>query len=490
MKLLISNLCKNLNISFFENYADLQIEGIASDSRRVGKNFLFVALAGTKQDGSRYIADAIANGASVIMIADDANLPESAQNIPILRSADPRFVLAKIASLFYQPQPDNLVAVTGTNGKSSTVHFLRELWNLEGKTAASIGTLGIIAPERISVSDLNSGLTTPDAIGLHQALWRLSNNDIQHVAIEASSHGLVQHRLEALKFKSAAFTNLSRDHLDYHGTMEEYGAAKMRLFGELLPEGALAVLNRDDSWFARAKEIALRKKLRIQTVGNHADSDWRIEKISALPDGLAFSLQHSGTLYQIKTKLFGAFQAMNLVMALVLSEPENLEQSLKNLALLPAVTGRLQPVFVTKEKRIFIDYAHTPDALEQSLNSLRAHTPKNLHVLFGCGGDRDKGKRPLMGKIASEYADKIIITDDNPRTENPAEIRREILSACQNAIEIAPRDLAIIEAIKNLEDGDTLLLAGKGHEQYQIIGTEKNHFSEVEIVNSQLREIL
>ncbi len=424
---------------------------------------------------------------------------------------NPRLALAKMAAEFYGQQPENIVAVTGTDGKTSTADFFRQFMFLAGKKSASVGTIGVVVSNpvggaaaaqdisdkstdpaltlRIPQDDVKGTLTTPDSIELHKMLAELKAGGVDYLAMEASSHGLSQYRLDGVRLKAAAFTNIARDHMDYHKTEEAYFAAKSRLFSEVLPEGAVAVLNQDDKRFPELKVICERRKHRIIGFGRNG-SEFTINSITPTWHGQNVELTLFGKKYELEVPLVGEFQIMNILTALGLAVGcgVDLEKLLNVTHKLKGVSGRLEQVAITKDGApIFIDYAHTPMALENILKTLRPHTQNKLHVVFGCGGDRDAGKRPLMGEIASQFADEVIVTDDNPRSEEPAKIRAAIIANIPKekpCKEVADRKEAIYLAIKELKAGDILVIAGKGHEKTQIIGDKKLPFDDAEVAKS------
>ena len=457
---------------------DRAILGLASDSRDVRPGYLFAALAGAKTDGRRYIDDALARGAVAILAGPGVEtLPESKSSAAtLLRDPLPRRRLARMAARFFGPQPDVVAAVTGTNGKTSVAHFTAQLWQALGRPAASLGTLGLKAPGfEVAIAH-----TSPDPITLHRLLAELHSRGIDRVAIEASSHGLDQHRLDGLSVKAAAFTNLSRDHLDYHVTLNGYFAAKMRLFDALMPPGGVAVVNADSDWFDAVAGICKARGHRLISYG-HKGRELKLLNVEASAGGITVSAEIFGARQSIALKLVGEFQAANALCALglVVACGEDAAQTFAALGKIEGVPGRMQAVAWRQNgAAIFVDYAHTPDALATVLRALQNHARARLHVLFGCGGDRNAGKRPIMGEIAVQLADRVYVTDDNPRSENPASIRRAIMEACPGAIEIGDREQAISFAVSELEPGDILVLAGKGHEQGQIIGGEIRPFDD------------
>jgi UDP-N-acetylmuramoyl-L-alanyl-D-glutamate--2,6-diaminopimelate ligase len=462
---------------------DPEIVGLTADSRNVRAGFLFAALPGTKHDGRSFAADAIARGAVAVLTDDPAALalqPEERDRVCIVTYPDPARRLALMAARFHGRQPRTSAAVTGTNGKTSVVHFTREIWTALGHPAASLGTLGIVtAAERRP-----GALTTPDPVVLHRDLAGLAEQGIAYVAIEASSHGLNQFRLDGVSVAAAAFTNLTRDHLDYHGDMANYRAAKDRLFTALLKPGGSAVLNRDSAEFSRLEGLCRDGGHPVIAYGADPATDLRLVAREPSVDSQFLVLEVFGARHELVLPLAGEFQAMNALAALglVIATGSPVAAATAALSGLTGVPGRLQ--FVAGHEgggAIVIDYAHTPDALATVLTALRPHARNRLAVLFGCGGDRDAGKRPLMGEVAARLADRVYVTDDNPRTEPPAGIRRAILDATPNAIEIGDRREAIATAIAELEPGDLLVIAGKGHETGQIIGTETYPFDDAAI---------
>jgi UDP-N-acetylmuramoyl-L-alanyl-D-glutamate--2,6-diaminopimelate ligase len=460
-------------------FADSDILGLTSDSRVVQPGFLFAALPGTRQDGRQFAVDAISRGAVAILTENAEALtlsPEQRNRIAILADANPRRKLALMAARFHRRQPRELAAVTGTNGKTSVVHFTREIWRALGHPAASLGTLGLVTP----VERRPGALTTPDPMELHRDLAGLARDGIEHVAIEASSHGLQQFRLDGLTIAAAGFTNLTRDHLDYHGDMARYRAAKERLFTELLAPGGVAVLNRDSGEFARLKSLCGDGGHLVIAYGADPAADLRLVAREPQAGSQAVVLEILGRRDELVLPLAGEFQAMNALAALGLviatgGAPEAATAALTGLS---GVPGRMQFVAEHQGGAIVVDYAHTPDALAAVLTSLRPHARGRLVVVFGCGGDRDPGKRPMMGQIATRLADRVYVTDDNPRTEPPAKIRRAILEAAPNAAEIGDRREAIATAIAGLALGDVLVIAGKGHETGQIVDAKTYPFDD------------
>ena len=463
-------------------FAALDVTGITADSRKVTPGSLFVAVPGTKADGLAYVPQALAAGAAVIM-AERA--PESLPDgVAFVRAENARRALALAAARFYPRQPGTIAAVTGTSGKTSVAAFSRQIWAALGCKAASIGTIGLVTPTETTYG----ALTTPDPVALAQLLDRLAGEGVSHLALEASSHGLDQHRLDGVRVAAGAFTNLSRDHLDYHPTMEAYLQAKLRLFNDLVVPGGTAVIDVDDCYAGQVVEAAKKRGLKVMTVGEKGDG---IKLVSGAIEGFAqaITLGHAGKTYKVRLPLVGAFQVQNAAVAAGLaiatgSDPARVFAALENLS---GAKGRLELVGSVNGAPIFIDYAHKPDALAKALESLRPYASGKLTVVFGAGGDRDVGKRPIMGRIAVENADRVIITDDNPRSEQPAAIRAAILAAAPGATEIGDRAQAIRSGIASLKKGDVLLIAGKGHETGQIVGDRVLPFSDHEAVAAVLQ---
>ncbi|TPL90621.1 UDP-N-acetylmuramoyl-L-alanyl-D-glutamate--2,6-diaminopimelate ligase [Mesorhizobium sp. B2-3-13] len=462
--------------------ADLEVSGISSDSRQVKPGVLFFALAGTRADGASYAADAARRGAAAIVAGSAlADLP-----VPVLAVDDPRLALALSAARYFRRQPQTMVAVTGTSGKTSVAAFTRQIWEQAGYAAASIGTTGVVAPGRNEYGSL----TTPDPVALHQLLRELADAGVTHASMEASSHGLDQRRLDGVKLSAGGFTNLGRDHMDYHPTIEDYHRAKLRLFDTLLPKGAPAVVFADDPWSEPTIKAALAAGLDVLTVGRHGDF-LRLKRVEHERHRQRAEVEADGVIHEIDLPLAGDFQIANALVSagLAISTGTPVAKALAALEKLKGAPGRLDLVGTTASGApVYVDYAHKPDALENVLSSVRPFTTGRVMVVFGCGGDRDRGKRPIMGEIATRLADVVIVTDDNPRSEVPETIRAAILAAAPGAIEIGDRRKAIHEAVGMLHAGDTLIVAGKGHEEGQTIGSETLHFSDHEEVRAALRE--
>jgi UDP-N-acetylmuramoyl-L-alanyl-D-glutamate--2,6-diaminopimelate ligase len=460
------------------------VTGLAVDSRAVKPGDLFFALSGHKTDGARFIDAAIASGA--VAVAGD-HAPAGERRVPFVVTPNPRRALALAAARFYPQQPATIAAVTGTSGKTSVAAFTRQIWQRLGLASASIGTIGLVSPKRT----VYGSLTTPDPIALHRQLDEIARDGVTHLAFEASSHGLDQYRLDGVRIAAGGFTNLTRDHMDYHPDVAHYLAAKLRLFRDLvMPDGA-AVIAADHDCSQAVIDAARAKNLRLITVGNKGDGAGEGIRVGAAGiDGFAqrLELEHHGRRYSIRLPLVGEFQIENALVAAGLaigtgSEPDQVFAALEHLE---GAKGRLEQVGERNGAPIFVDYAHKPDALAKALQALRPYASRNLVVVFGAGGDRDAGKRPLMGAIATENADSVIITDDNPRSENPAAIRSAILGATKGARDIGDRTEAIRTAIAGLQRGDALLIAGKGHETGQIVGDRVLPFSDHDAVAAAL----
>ncbi len=463
--------------------AGFRVYGICADSRQASTGFAFFAIPGAKADGAKFANDAAARGAAVV-IGENERPADLSERILYVRVADVRRVLAFAAAKVFPRQPQVMVAVTGTNGKTSVASFVRQVWAALGMRAASVGTLGLVAPS----GEVSGSLTTPDAVSLHETLDRLAEAGVTHMAMEASSHGLDQKRLDGVRLAAGAFTNLTRDHLDYHKTFEEYRAAKMRLFDSLLPEGAAAVADAGEEDAKRVEAIAGKRGLRYFSVGRTGKN---LQLATAALDGFSQRLEilADGTKYSVKLPLVGAFQVSNALVAagLAIVTGSDTKKVLGALESLKGASGRLEFVGEKNGAPIFIDYAHTPDALENALTALRPYVRGKLAVVFGAGGDRDPGKRPLMGAAAAKHADQIYVTDDNPRSEEPAEIRRAILAEVPGAVEIGDRAEAVRSAIMDLKPGDVLLIAGKGHESGQILRDRTIPYTDHEAVAAALK---
>ncbi|MFC7476123.1 UDP-N-acetylmuramoyl-L-alanyl-D-glutamate--2,6-diaminopimelate ligase [Dankookia sp. GCM10030260] len=464
--------------------AAVEIAGLTADSRAVRPGFLFAALPGTQADGRGFIGQAVAQGAAAVLAPEGTAWPAGVPARPLLAVADPRRALALLAAAEAGAQPETVVAVTGTNGKTSMVDFLRQLWTLDGARAASLGTLGLLAEG----FPPGPSLTTPDPVALQGQLAALARGGITHAALEASSHGIEQRRLDGVRLAAAGFSNLTRDHLDYHGGMEAYRAAKLRLFAALLPPGATAVANADmdAATLAAIRAVAAARGLRLVTVGE-AGADIRLQAQRPLPDGQDIELDAFGTRQVVRLALPGRFQADNALMALALAIAAGMPaaRALAHLPRLAGVRGRMElAARLPNGAAAYVDYAHTPDALERLLAALRPHVAPGaaLHVVFGAGGDRDPGKRPLMGAACAAHADRAWVTDDNPRSEDPATIRAAVLAGCPGGIDAGDRRAAIAAALAALRPGDVLAVAGKGHESGQTIHGVTTPFDDAAVV--------
>jgi UDP-N-acetylmuramoyl-L-alanyl-D-glutamate--2,6-diaminopimelate ligase len=460
----------------------LEVTGVSADSRNVKPGDIFVALAGSRTDGSRFVADAVAAGAVVVVSERQVAVPPQAA---FVRVRNARRTLALAAAHFHPRQPATIAAVTGTSGKTSVVAFVRQIWQALGHASASVGTVGIVTAKR----EEYGSLTTPDPVALHRNVEDLAREGVTHLAIEASSHGLDQHRLDGLRVKVGAFTNISRDHLDYHPTIEAYFAAKLRLFTDLIAPGGAAVINADDAHASQVIAAASARRLDVITVGRTGEG---IKLADVKQKGFAQTLEliHRDETFTVQLPLVGAFQVENALVAagIAIASGGKPKQVFAALETLKGAKGRLELVGTHKNAPIFVDYAHKPDALAKALDALRPYVRNRLVVVIGAGGDRDKGKRPIMGAIAAEKADRVIVTDDNPRGEDPAAIRAAILSAAKGATEIGDRGEAIRTAVAGLEPGDVLLVAGKGHESGQIVGDRVLPFTDHEAVAAALGE--
>jgi UDP-N-acetylmuramoyl-L-alanyl-D-glutamate--2,6-diaminopimelate ligase len=465
---------------------DTEILGLSADSRAVRPGFLFAAIPGTRDDGRRYIDQAIARGAVAVLAPPSVRAALIDAGVHLVTDPNPRRRLALMAARFNDAQPDTIVAVTGTNGKTSVASFVGQLWTGLGARAAVIGTLGITAPGWRR----GPGLTTPDPVALHETLAALKHDGIDYLALEASSHGLDQYRLDGVCITAAAFTNLSRDHLDYHSSMATYRAAKLRLFDELLVEGGVAVCDAQSPLHEPVAAIARRRNLKLVTFGR-ARGDIRCLGAEPRDAGWSLSLDVRGQKFEIDFPLPGEFQVANALcaLALVIGCGAAPGAATPLLSRLDGVPGRMQLAGrLANGASVIVDYAHTPDALATVLRAARAHVARRLVVVFGCGGDRDPGKRPEMGAAVARYADRIIVTDDNPRGENPAAIRAQTLAGCPQAREIGDRSEAIAAAIATLEAGDVLVIAGKGHEQGQIVAGRTLPFDDIGVARAAIAE--
>jgi UDP-N-acetylmuramoyl-L-alanyl-D-glutamate--2,6-diaminopimelate ligase len=464
---------------------NLDISGLAADSRQVKPGYLFAAITGLSQDGRAFAPQAVAAGAAAILAqTGSAGMPG-----PVVEAQDVRAALSRIAARFYPRQPETVVAVTGTNGKSSTVEFLRQIWVHAGYKAASMGTLGV----RTEQGRAEIAHTTPDPIGVHRMLQGLADTGITHLAMEASSHGLKQHRMDSVRLAAAGFTNLTQDHFDYHPNFEDYYAAKRRVFDALLPQGAPAVIVADGEWGRRMASAARGAGLDVRTIG--FAGDWiRLIEARPEPEGQTLRVQTAGRDIRLTLPLIGEFQAMNALLAAGLAAAcgLDLDAALESIAHLRGVRGRLELAGRTASgAQVFVDYAHTPDGIYQLLRTVRPHAQGQVWIVLGAGGDRDPGKRAKMGQAAARQADRVIVTDDNPRSEDPAAIRAEVLKGVRGergAKEIADRRQAIFETVSQIGPGDILVIAGKGHETGQIYGDERRPFDDLKVAREAIAE--
>jgi UDP-N-acetylmuramoyl-L-alanyl-D-glutamate--2,6-diaminopimelate ligase len=454
-------------------HAQTPVAGLSADSRKIKPGFVFVALKGAAADGAAFVPQAKANGAIAVLSAPGVD----AHGLIHLEAANPRLAFAEAAARFFGRQPRLVAAVTGTNGKTSTVDFLRQIWAHGGAKSGSLGTLGAIWPG----GAIDIGLTTGDPVQIHETLARFADDGVTHAAMEASSHGLDQHRLDGVKLGVVAFTNLTQDHLDYHGTMDAYRAAKLRLF-DLVGPGAHAVVNADAEAAPDFEARARARGLDLIGCGWRAGAEGlKIVELMPRPNGQVLELSWRGKTFKVELPLIGEFQALNAVTAaaIALGGGASAEAVFAGMAALKPVKGRMEHVGATKEgAHVFVDYAHTPDGLDVLLRAARPHAPGRIILVFGCGGDRDAGKRPKMGAVAARHADIVLVTDDNPRSEDPAAIRAQVLAGAPGAIDAPGRAAAIARGVGLLKPGDALLIAGKGHETGQIVGGTVHPFSD------------
>ncbi|MCK7613551.1 UDP-N-acetylmuramoyl-L-alanyl-D-glutamate--2,6-diaminopimelate ligase [Roseibium sediminicola] len=461
----------------------LKITGLTADSRKVRPGFLFAAFKGASVDGTKFAPDAATAGANAILCADDAVETVRAacgDKVIVIGAAEPRRAFARMAARFYGAQPDTIVAVTGTAGKTSVAHFARQIFQAAGHPAASLGTLGIVKPGGESYG----GLTTPDPVLLHEQLALLEDEGVNHAAMEASSHGLDQYRLDGVRLTAAAFTNLGRDHMDYHPTIEDYLRAKLRLFSELLPAGGTVVVDPGEKYADRVLAVAQKRGLPVLSVGE-TGKDLKLTGLKPSGAGQELTLQTARGEYRVTLPLIGRFQVSNALIAAGLAMASGIDTGavMRALENLKGAPGRLELAGKTGQGGlVFVDYAHKPDALDNALAALKPFASGKLSVIVGAGGDRDPGKRELMGAAAARHADLVIVTDDNPRSEDPATIRKAVLSGAPEALEIGDRYEAIAEGVRRLKQGDILCVAGKGHETGQIVGDTVIPFSDHDAV--------
>ena len=464
----------------------LDINGLTCDSRRVEPGFLFAALPGARADGRTFIGEALRRGAVAVLGPPGTSIDEAGLPVTLLVDDNPRRLFALMAARFFDAQPATVAAVTGTNGKTSVVDFLRQVWERLGRRAASLGTLGIVAPGVVMAGNL----TTPDPAALHETLGNLAGDGVECLAMEASSHGIDQYRLDGVRLAAAAFTNLTRDHLDYHGSMGAYLKAKLRLFSEIMAPRGQVVVNADTPYREAVLAVAAQCSHTVMTYGSEG-RDVRLGSIEPVARGQRLEIVVLGRTHDVTLPLIGAFQASNALCALTLALAcgEDHAAAVAALEKLEGIPGRVQLVgHPPGGGAVYVDYAHTPDALASLLKALRPHAAGRLSVVFGCGGERDPGKRPEMGHTACKLADTVIVTDDNPRGEDAAEIRREILAGCSGAREIGDRGEAVRAAIAALQADDLLVIAGKGHERGQIVGSEILPFDDATVAFEAIGE--
>jgi UDP-N-acetylmuramoyl-L-alanyl-D-glutamate--2,6-diaminopimelate ligase len=458
-----------------DTISDSEVTGFALDHRKVAPGNVFGAFRGSRFNGEDFIDEAVRRGASAVVARPEAKV----EGVPHLAANEPRKLFAELAARFFAPYPDTIVAVTGTNGKTSTVELTRQLWRMAGHRSASIGTLGVTTAD----DQVMTGLTTPDIVTFLSNMAGMERMGISHVAYEASSHGLDQYRAEGVPVRVAAFTNFSRDHLDYHAGMDAYFAAKMRLFDEVVAPDGTAVVWTGDAKSGEVIEHARRRGLKLITVGPGAET---IELVSrqSTPLGQQLVLRHEGTEHKLALPLIGAYQMNNVLTAagLVLATGGQWATTLSGMGRVSPVRGRLERAVISRAGApVYVDYAHTPDAIEAAIEALRPHVEGRLITVLGAGGDRDHGKRPEMGAVAARLSDVVIVTDDNPRSEEPGAIRAAVLAGAPGAVEVGDRRSAICEAIAMARAGDIVLVAGKGHEQGQIIGDQVLPFDDVTV---------
>lgn len=453
----------------------IEVTDITLDSRKAGPGCVFAALPGVKVHGRQFAASAVERGA--VAVISDA--PIDGVEVPVIAVDDPAALFSFMAAKVFPGQPEHVVAVTGTNGKSSTVEFLRQIWVKAGIDGASLGTLGVTRGHEREVT----GYTTPDAAALQKALSALAGEGVTHLAMEASSHGLKQRRMEAVNLKIAGFSNLTQDHLDYHPDFEDYFRSKQRLFTERLPVNGTAVINIDGEWGVKIAQSTRARGVKTLTIGWRGE-DLQLLEVVPRPASQSVAFNWAGETIRMDMPLVGEFQVLNAILAAAIAFEEGLDRDLVVAALesLEGVAGRLEKVGETTDAApVLVDYAHTPDGLDKLIRAARPHTRGRILVVFGCGGDRDPDKRSKMGAIAEQLADLVIVTDDNPRSEDPADIRRAVMAGCPGATEIADREEAIFHAVSQLREGDCLLIAGKGHETGQTVGDVVHPFDDREV---------
>ncbi|MEO1252488.1 MAG: UDP-N-acetylmuramoyl-L-alanyl-D-glutamate--2,6-diaminopimelate ligase [Pseudomonadota bacterium] len=458
---------------------DPEITGLTADSRQVRDGFLFAALPGVKADGAAFIPQAEKRGASAVLAR-----PGAQTALPIIEDDNPRKRLAEMAARFYPQQPEMIVGITGTNGKTSTAHFAEQIWSRAGRAAGRLGTLGAVGSgyERKLVH------TTPEPVLLHETLQAMAGAGVTHLAMEVSSHGLAQYRADGVRFQIAAFSNITQDHLDYHASFEDYFAAKLRLFDELVANDGAVVVNADGEGAARVADSARRRGLTIVATGA-AGADIKLLSCEALPDGLSLAFEIEGGKFTARPRLIGAFQAENALLAagIALASGVAPKKIVEAIGLLEGAPGRMQHIGGPAGAGVIIDYAHTPDAIATALAAIRPHASARVIAIIGAGGDRDRSKRPLMGAAAIQNADMVIVTDDNPRSEDASAIRAEVMAGSPGASEIGDRADAIAAGVAMLQEGDVLMVLGKGHETGQQVGDETLPFDDVEVASAAVK---
>lgn len=464
--------------SLFNLDNDADVTGLTADSRQVKPGMVFAALPGTSMDGRDFIPQAIENGAVAILSVEGVKA-----SVPVISVSKPRLTYARIAAKLHPGQPEVLVAMTGTNGKSSTVDFLRQIWAFAGFNAACFGTLGVTS----SAGYKPMTHTTPDALALHKTLADLKREGVTHAAMEASSHGLKQYRMDAVKVTVSGFSNLTQDHFDYHPSLQDYFTSKARLFIDLTPRGAPVIINTNDKYGQHLVSVCEGLGHHVTQVG-WTGHDIRIDEVMPHASGQNLTLVVNGNRHQVDLPLAGEFQVLNAVAALGLAMKTGVSEgkAVEALGHLKGVAGRLELAGVKDGAPVYVDFAHTEDGLDKLLRSVRPHTAGDIIIVFGCGGDRDPDKRAKMGRVAQKLADQVIVTDDNPRTENASSIRQAVLKGCPRATEIGDRALAIAEGVRRLGPQDCLVIAGKGHEQGQIVGDKVIPFSDVDVAKEHL----
>lgn len=484
-----------LHLSDVQPPKSWNVTGITSDSRLSRAGNVFGLFVNDVETALAYMTQAIENKVCLIIVSQSIYYEIKKTDLwgkcNWLIHARPRQVYAKIVSKYYGSLPQSSVAVTGTSGKTTVNYFVKQLWDHLKIPSASIGTLGVLGPQKNTFIQTTNSLTTPDPVEIHELLVKLKKSNVNHVVLEASSHGLDQHRLSGMRFKVGAFTNFSQDHLDYHGTMEAYFDAKKRLFEELITKGGIAVVNADFDYYDELVDVCVQRGHQLYSYGEHG-TYMQLVSVKTKENGSEAFISWKGREFKLKINLLGRFQVCNVLCALsiVCALGADLNQLLPAVEKLKPAPGRLELAGKHPNgAHIYVDYAHKPGALEAVFESIREHSHKNIHVVFGCGGDRDSTKRALMGEIASQHAKKIYVTDDNPRTEDPAKIRQQVMEGCPNAMEIPDRKEAIQKAVRALGADDILIVAGKGHEKHQCIGDKRIPFDDIREVKEAIKTL-